>query len=98
MLKAALNEGDAKYEKTITFMSDRSKSLTNTIALVFPGSSYAYCLRHLEAYFCKALIRTSKSTRQDYVQLLKRIAYALTQSEYDADVAELCHTSKCAHK
>ncbi|XP_039123296.1 uncharacterized protein LOC120259902 [Dioscorea cayenensis subsp. rotundata] len=45
--------GQDTYDKIITFISDRSKGLVNTVMRVFPSSPHGYCLRHLEANFIK---------------------------------------------
>ncbi|KAJ0962191.1 hypothetical protein J5N97_030019 [Dioscorea zingiberensis] len=90
--------GDEDYNKCITFISDRSKGLVNAIARVFPSSSHAYCLRHLEANFMKGNTSLGKALKEECWALFTRIAYACTSKEFDDAVKDLLATSAQAHR
>nr|XP_009758264.1 PREDICTED: uncharacterized protein LOC104210973 [Nicotiana sylvestris] len=44
---------DLKEGKGITFMSDMQKGLIQAVHTVFPESNHRYCVKHIEANWCK---------------------------------------------
>ena len=76
--------------------NELSKGLVNTIAKVFPCSSHAYCLRHLEENFMKRNVRLEKALKECR-PVFVRIAYAYTVKDYDDAVNDLLATSMDTH-
>lgn len=57
--------GEDGYNKVITLLSDRSKSLLNTVAKVFPSTPHGFYLSHLETNFMRINARLGKALREE---------------------------------
>ncbi|XP_039140545.1 uncharacterized protein LOC120277771 [Dioscorea cayenensis subsp. rotundata] len=89
--------GEDDYREIITFISDWSKGLINSVTRVFPSSPHGYCLRHLVAKFMKANAKLGKTLCKQCWDIIVRIAYAYTVKEFDDAITELAMKSPEAH-
>ena len=69
--------------KAIVFLSDRQKGLLDAVDRVFPGCPHGYCLKHLEANFCKKFKNPNLTT------FLWKAANATTQPEFDKALEDM---------
>ncbi|XP_028798742.1 uncharacterized protein LOC114754150 [Neltuma alba] len=74
----------------LTIVSDRHNSIIAAVRTIFGSERHAYCYRHVKENFSAELVKanrgkrkTSKSMKEDGLQLLDNIAYARLDGEFD---------------
>ncbi|BBH02543.1 EF-TU receptor [Prunus dulcis] len=78
--------------RTITFISDHNKGLTEAVSNMFPTSHHAFCLQHLKQNLLSKYPSTyGKFFRDHIVDLFLKCAYAPTKAAFEVNMRNLKH-------
>ncbi|MQL74236.1 hypothetical protein Taro_006589 [Colocasia esculenta] len=70
-------------DRRITFLSDRGKGLNEVIPDIFPNDHHAYCFQHIMQNFNDQCVgKYAAPFKKLLRKILQRIAYAVTEQEY----------------
>ena len=71
-------------------MSDRGKGLKEAVPEIFPNAHHGYCFQHIKQNFSDQVAgRYRTSMKRHLIDILTRIAYSVTESDYTATISAL---------